>query len=264
MNAEWMLHICRAFTIVAALAMAAGAPCALGQSRAAQPIDDELMKDLGGDPANELGRALGGKGKRPQGQPGAPATKPGGPQSADVNGDTASAADAGNPLLVVARRMRQAQQQIDGNQSGPATQTLQQHIIADLDRLIEEARKSCSGSSACNKPGQGASGNPGQAPTRPSASQPQQQSQQAPPQPPKEKPAATSNERRTQAAKGQQTDTAESLEMMKKVWGVLPPHEQQQLLQLPAEEFLPKYQQLIEEYYRRLSEGGGRTDEAKR
>ncbi len=41
---------------------------------------------------------------------------------------------------------------------------------------------------------------------------------------------------------------------MHEVWGRLPPGESAQLLQLPPEEFLPKYEAEIEDYFRRLSE----------
>ena len=43
-------------------------------------------------------------------------------------------------------------------------------------------------------------------------------------------------------------------ELIERVWASLPPQSREALLQLPAEEFLPKYQELIEEYYRRLAE----------
>ena len=42
--------------------------------------------------------------------------------------------------------------------------------------------------------------------------------------------------------------------VMEELWGELPPRQRQQMLQLPVEEFLPKYELLIEEYFRRLAE----------
>ena len=44
--------------------------------------------------------------------------------------------------------------------------------------------------------------------------------------------------------------------MMIRLWGQLPEHDRQRLQQLPAEDFPPKYQSQIEQYYRRLSKGG--------
>ena len=42
----------------------------------------------------------------------------------------------------IARQMREAQQRIAKADSGPGTQQLQRQIVDDLDRLIQQARKS--------------------------------------------------------------------------------------------------------------------------
>ena len=41
--------------------------------------------------------------------------------------------------------------------------------------------------------------------------------------------------------------------LMNNLWGELPPHVREQMLQTPVEEFIPKYQDLIEDYFRDLS-----------
>ena len=41
---------------------------------------------------------------------------------------------------------------------------------------------------------------------------------------------------------------------MKRLWGELPEQVRQQMQELPAEDFPPKYESLIEEYFRRLAE----------
>ena len=41
---------------------------------------------------------------------------------------------------------------------------------------------------------------------------------------------------------------------MKDVWGQLPAREREQMLQSPPEQFLPKYELLLEKYYKRLAE----------
>ena len=43
-------------------------------------------------------------------------------------------------------------------------------------------------------------------------------------------------------------------ELMKNLWGQLPVRDRNQLLQSAPDEFLPKYELLIEQYYRRLAE----------
>jgi hypothetical protein len=40
------------------------------------------------------------------------------------------------------------------------------------------------------------------------------------------------------------------------VWGVLPDRVRQQIQDLGDEQFLPEYEQVIRDYYRRLSEKG--------
>ncbi len=41
---------------------------------------------------------------------------------------------------------------------------------------------------------------------------------------------------------------------MTRLWGQLPPRARQQILQPPVEEFPPKYETQIEDYFRRLAE----------
>ena len=41
---------------------------------------------------------------------------------------------------------------------------------------------------------------------------------------------------------------------MKDVWGQLPAREREQMLQSPPEQFLPKYELLLEKYYKRLAD----------
>ena len=42
--------------------------------------------------------------------------------------------------------------------------------------------------------------------------------------------------------------------LMKDIWGQLPPHAREQMLQSPPEQFLPKYELMLEQYYKRLAE----------
>ena len=43
-------------------------------------------------------------------------------------------------------------------------------------------------------------------------------------------------------------------DLMKDVWGQLPVHDREQMRQDAPEQFLPKYELLIEKYYKRLAE----------
>ncbi|MEE8451709.1 MAG: hypothetical protein V3R99_07330 [Thermoguttaceae bacterium] len=208
-------------------------------------LDDELFDELGADPIDEFDRELFG--------PEDPIRNPADPPDATLRdrmqrelGPAAEAED-GNPLLSVARRMREAEDQIGQGDAGTGTQTLQKQIVSDLDRLIEQARKRCKQckAGAC-KPG---------AQSVASRTSPKS------PGPPKpgtstNKPAATSNAKPGQATP-QRPDMAEMRDVMKQLWGELPQRDREQMLQSPPEEFLPKYELMIEQYFRRLTEGKG-------
>ncbi len=150
--------------------------------------------------------------------------------------------EARNPLLGIARSMRLVEGLIDENRSGKQTQDIQDDIITDLDALLKRAKKKCqSCSSQCQSVAQ-------RKPTdQPKPSQPKEGSA-------KPKPATTSNAKPGKAD-GAAPDMAEMMAVIKQVWGELPEKERQQMLQSSVEEFLPKYAELIEQYYRRLAEG---------
>ncbi|KKK95447.1 hypothetical protein LCGC14_2672730, partial [marine sediment metagenome] len=71
---------------------------------------------------------------------------------------------------------------------------------------------------------------------------------------PSERPATTSDAK-SREGEARRPDMARMQEVMKKLWGELPQRDREQMLQSPPEEFLPKYELLIEQYFRRLTEG---------
>jgi hypothetical protein len=155
--------------------------------------------------------------------------------SADVPGDE-------NPLAAVARAMRDVQGRITRAELGPPTQAIQQRIAADLDRLIRQSRTLDAQSQA-------------QPQTTPSESG----STARPPQVQAGQPKSTSprgGSAGRQASAGQSPPTTGAVKirgMMEDVWGELPARQRQQMLQSPAEEFLPEYESMLEDYFRRLA-----------
>ncbi len=147
-------------------------------------------------------------------------------------------------LQLVGRKMRQSQAMLAAANSGPLAQEAQRDIVADLDRLIAEARKTARQSGE-KDPSKSTSRTPPGAPS----SNPDSSGQG-----PGRKPDAKSGDR-TAPPPGKQEGAAAALEGMKKVWGTLPPRERAKVLELKAEDFVPKYRQMIEEYYRRLATG---------
>jgi len=155
--------------------------------------------------------------------------------------------ESDNPMLQIARQMREAQQRIGKADSGAGTQQLQRQIVDDLDRLIQQARKK-----ACQcKPGACQS-----QPSTRTQTGPQQPKPGSPPgKSPNNKPATTSSPRPPGKKTTQKPDAAaETRAAMERLWYLLPQHAREQMLQSPGEEFTPKYELQIEEYFRRLSE----------
>ncbi|MBN2578481.1 MAG: hypothetical protein JXB10_05770 [Pirellulales bacterium] len=146
--------------------------------------------------------------------------------------------EAEQPLLDVARRMFRIQERIAGAQTGPATQAEQQQVVEELDRLIRVTRKSCCGGSP----------SPNRSPS--SARNPTDSS----PAKPGSRPAVKAGPRSSDKSPSGRPNVDDVRAALKQHWGELPPQLRQQMLESATEEFMPKYQELLEEYYRRLAE----------
>jgi hypothetical protein len=154
--------------------------------------------------------------------------------------------ESDNPMLQIAREMTEAKQRIAKADAGVGTQQLQRQIVDDLDRLIQQARKK-----ACQcKPGQCQSP-PSERTPPPKQSKPCSK----PGKTPNNKPAAKNSSRPPDKNAAKKSEAAaETRATMERLWYLLPQHAREQMLQSPGEEFAPKYEMQIEEYFRRLSE----------
>ena len=213
------------------------------QAQQPRSLDDELLEDLGTDPLDEFDRELFTPGEG-QGRAGRPRDEDL-PDAGQRNNGTGVTIEHDNPLVEISRRMREAQRLIGRNDSGSTTQALQEQVVADLDKLIEQARKACKKCSPGDKQPQGVSARKpvGQPPKQPGNGQK-----------PSDKPATNSSPRPKGNGQAAKVDVEAVRDVIKALWGELPQNEREQMLQLPIEEFLPKYELLIEEYFRRLSE----------
>ena len=165
-----------------------------------------------------------------------------------------------NPAAQSLARVQQGMQQAQSLLSQPgadakadATQPagrVQQQVISDLDKLIADLSKQCQ---CCNgqcpggqcdkppQPGQNSKpGKPGAAAGRSST-------------------AARDSTDRLDRTTAKPADKGEVNEMVKALWGHLPERSREQMLQSFSDEFLPKYELEIEQYYRRLSEEQGES-----
>ena len=236
---------CLALSVAMALLLAV---CLSATAQPPRSLDDELLEGLRSEPLDEVDRELFDP------QPGQGRAGESGDGIEDFDEQlkqelgAAGVSEQSNPLLEIARRMQLAGERISKNDSGSDTQNLQTGIVEDLSAMIEQARTNCR---QC-KPGSG---------------QNQSTAPRGPIGPPKPNQGAAgtdsakdptgSNPRPPGNGQGATTDLEQVKAVIKDIWGQLPPGIREQMLQSPPEEFLPKYERLIEQYFRRLAEGGG-------
>jgi hypothetical protein len=152
-----------------------------------------------------------------------------------------------NPMLIIARNMFEVRHRITQADTSPNTINMQKQIVSDLNLLIEQAKKSCGqcSSNASNSQNSSAQ-NPQPSSTSKSGANAGKKTGVKP---------ATSSSPQNSNSQTRKADMEETQTRMKNLWGELPPHIRDQMQQIPAEEFIPKYEQQIEDYFRELSEG---------
>jgi hypothetical protein len=134
--------------------------------------------------------------------------------------------------------MKDVQQLLAQSDTSTGTQQIQVQIIDQLAALIDQAQQQQSNSNGSNsqKTGQGGGSQGGNSPAQ-SVS----------------RPGRESTDRLGKADPKQATDE-DMKQMMAQFWGHLPARIREQMQSTAAVEFLPAYQELIEEYYKRLAE----------
>lgn len=240
---SWILVRGTFFVAMIAI-LASVAPC-LADPVPGQSLEDALIDDLrSGRKSPASPRRAEGEG-RPGESSFAPARISGRSVWADelgmagVSGDTL-------PLVSVAERMRDVQGLLGRGECGAAAQDAQRQILDSLDQLLQQAGQSCGGACA-SKPGGSQPSGAAKAGNGPQPGTKQGTTSNQTSQP------ATGADRASQDG-SPRIDPAQTRALMKRLWGELPPRRRQQMLQIPVEEFLPRYEAMIEDYFRRLSE----------
>lgn len=144
-----------------------------------------------------------------------------------------------HPLKKLGREMLEVKQRIEAKDTAAGTQRMQKEIADELAKLIEQAKKQPQGNKS-------QSGNQ----SKPKSGSTQSGAEGGSPQ---AKPGQESTQRLEQ---GEQTQTQmnEVKEALRRIWGHLPEKEREEMIGALGEQFLPKYERLIEDFYKRLAE----------
>ncbi len=165
--------------------------------------------------------------------------------------------EASNPLQEIGRMMQFAQQRLAEQDAGAQTQRQQQDILDQLAKLIEQSQQPQSSGS----PPSDQNNQQQQIASRSNVNQDQPDKPKGQPQDgqagdgnraPGQNPLDSDQDLREGAVEA--SETALRGELMKDVWGHLPPHVREAMLNVPTGEYLPQYAPLIERYFRRLAE----------
>lgn len=263
-------------------------------------LDQELFNDLGSDLFDDLELPAEAMEAPQETKPSDNAdtskkTLPGQPDPSDDDNkgprgfgtDPSQDLPAGDPLSKIGGLMREVQQRIAEGQAEQQTVAMQQEIIEEINKLLEEQQQQQQQQQQQNNnqnqqqnqnqdQQQQQQQNQQQSQSQQQSQQSQQQGQQQQnsqqQQSQQESQGSDSQASESQMQLGKQSqdseDSNEKLRdqkvlaispeeqdaLIKKAWGNLPPHLRKQISNTSMERFLPKYERLTQEYFRKLAE----------
>jgi len=172
--------------------------------------------------------------------------------------ETASAVDR---LQRAIEGMRSAQQRITGNDTSAKTQALQEGVIQDLQQLLTRLQQQQrSGQMRQPKPSDSdpAGGKqkppPGQNDPQGTGGKSDRQKKDGTPGSQRNDGKSPDSEERADQARKAAAEQARRQELIKDVWGHLPPHLREAMQNSFSEKYLPKYDELVKKYYESLAE----------
>lgn len=211
---------------------------------ASSNLDDALLDDLNSD----LLEGAGDLKDRPRKKPAEPAGAS--DKLSDqppIDGEDIGMAGEDDPLAYIGQEMQELESIITQTAKRIRTEQLQQRVIEDLSKLIEQAQQqqqAAQQSSQKDKKQQTGKRQTVKQSKPSSAGSPGKDSN---------KPARDSTDRMGKAEEAR-PDPELVKAMMKDTWGHLPQRAREEMLQNSPERFLPQYELLIERYYKRLAE----------
>jgi len=142
-----------------------------------------------------------------------------------------------DPLVGIGRRMRNVQSRLIDQKLDEGTSQMQKRILDDLAALLQECKKCQGGGNGKpgSKPGKGSQGGKSPASQAPSDT-------------------ARNSSDKLKDRNTKRGDAGALTSGMKESWGNLPQHVREHLSNTKADAFLPKYQVMLEKYFKRLGE----------
>jgi hypothetical protein len=144
-------------------------------------------------------------------------------------------------LTGIGRRMRNVESRLAAQRLDDQTKEMQQKILDDLGALMQECKKQCQG---------GGNGKPGSKSGK--GSQGSQSGKNPATQAPNDTARNSTDKLRSRTTERGQRGTL--VGAMKESWGNLPERARQELSNTNTDVFLPKYELMLEKYFKRLSE----------
>lgn len=146
------------------------------------------------------------------------------------------------PMVLVSRKMREAEQLMQGSKDHEETRRVQESIVQTLDEMIQRrTRKQTKSSQSAGKSSPGKEQSPPQ-PGKPSAPKPSSSA------------GDSQTSRPNSASDAQNVENKSPQSFLQEWWGHLPARARQRVSQEWGEEFLPKYESQLEDYFRGLAE----------
>ncbi len=166
-----------------------------------------------------------------------------------------------NPLASISRQMQQVERLLASRRVDEQTVQMQREIVKRLEKLLQQAQRRSprSGSGQQQPQRQQAASRPAsrrdsvklKPSSQAAAGQPKKGGAQAAQQPNPRAEKTQEKGPRTPKPKEKKRNLVQDL--VKRIWGHLPPRMRQQMLQSASDRFLPQYQLEIEEYFKRVS-----------
>ena len=251
-SSQWfVLRLCAVsaavFLVAANHAWAADAEPNSEKRAGASTLDDALLDDLDNELLDGVDDLKDGRMPLEPGEKHDHDDAPDAEGQSTIIDDPAAGGQDADPLLRVSQEMRNVEELIPRRASRPHAEQLQELIVDELARLIEQAeqqRAQQSSSKSKQKQEQATRQRQSVQQPKPSAADGGKNSS---------KPAQDSTNRLGQADAAR-VDPESFKAMMKDTWGHLPERDREQVLQNSPDKFLPQYELMIEMYFRRLAE----------